>query len=229
MGDGTVAGPLAYLDTYYNAVFRYGMGTEPIIDALRRIPPVDDWLDLGAGSESLFWSIPLSARTLLAVDVDRRRLDLLEQIAARPEPRGAYRTVLEMCGRTPADFAARRASLTTLRADCLSGEPLQLAQAPSDGFDVVTQFGLLGLTTGPDRFRSCWTRAHARLKPGGWCAGANWIAAPGHHGTGRVTLTHDLYTDAMHATGITPQILTRVPIHGDAAFTALWLYLGRKT
>lgn len=234
MNDQTVTGPAAYLDTYYNEAFIYGMGTEDIISALRLIPPVGTWLDLGAGSESLFWSIALSARTLLAVDADPQRLDLLKELAAHSEPRGAYRTVLEMCGRTTADFAERQTRLTTARADCLTGEPLVLPPAPQDGFDLVTQFGLFGLTPDPERFRSCWAHAHAWLKVSGWSAGANWIAAPGHHATGhhatgRVALTYDLYAGAMAASGITPQILTRIPIHGDPDFTALWLYLGRKT
>lgn len=229
MNDQTVAGPADYLDGYYNEVFIYGMGTEDIIAALRTVPPVGTWLDLGAGSESLFWSIPLSARSLLAVDADQQRLDLLEQVAEHSEPRGVYRTVLEMCGRTAADYDERRASLATARADCLTGESLLLPQTPPGGFDLVTQFGLFGLTPDPGRFRACWTHAHSLLKVGGWTAGANWIAAPGHHGTGRVTLTRDLYAGAMAASGITPQLLARLLIHGDPAFTALWFYLGRKT
>jgi hypothetical protein len=229
VSDGTVASAADYADSYYNTAFQFGMGTEHIIDALTQIPAVDCWLDLGSGSESLFWSIPLSARTLLAVDRDQQRLDLLEQIAKQAQPRGAYQTVLDMCGRTADDYAARRSSLMIARADCLTAAPLLLPHVPADGFDLITQLGLLGLTTSTSRFRTCWGRAHALLKAGGWCAGANWVAAPDRHGAGRVHLTRDLYLDAMNASGIAPQILTRIPIHGDPTFTALWLYLGRKT
>jgi hypothetical protein len=221
----TVAAAQEYWDRYYGEEFIAGLGTEDILAALTTVPPRRTWLDLGAGSESLLWSIPLQAERLIAVDLDPARLRILRACAATQQPRGAYRTVLDLCGRAEADFAIRCRSLAaTLAADCLSSEPLPFMPA---SIDLVTQFGLLGLTTSPSQFLACWTRAHAPLASGGWCAGANWNATgPGQD---RAQLTRQLYEGSFAAAGIMPLLIARVPITGDADFDSVWIYLGRKT
>jgi hypothetical protein len=220
----TIANSQAYWDRYYGDQFIAGLGTENILAALGRVPPRRTWLDLGAGSESLLWSIPLQADDLIAVDLAPERLAILRAYAAAEQPRAAYQTVLEFCDRSPADFATRCRRLSaTLAADCLSGMPLPFAPA---GVDLVTQFGLFGLTARPDQFLTCWKNAHAPLAADGWCAGANWNAsASGQH---RIRLNRRLYDEAFAATGITPSLITRVSITGDADFDSVWIYLGRK-
>jgi hypothetical protein len=220
----TIAAAGEYWDRYYNEDFLFGLGTEDILKTLLDVPAAKTWLDLGAGSESLLWSIPLQAGRLIAADADPQRLALLRAYAAAGQPRGAYRTVLELCGRSPAQFPRRcHALAATVAADCLTSKPLPFKAASAD---LITQFGLLGLAAGATRFLDCWQHAHAVLADGGWCAGANWNAtAP----QGRVRLTRQLYSHAFTAAGITPLLITRVPIRGDADFDSVWIYLGRKT
>jgi hypothetical protein len=43
----TIAGPSAYWDHYYGSEFVFGLGTEHILAALRRVPPAGTWADLG--------------------------------------------------------------------------------------------------------------------------------------------------------------------------------------
>lgn len=64
----TVAGAQEYWRRYYAEQFRFGLGTEDILATLMQIPPVDSWVDLGCGSESMLWAIALRARRLVAVD-----------------------------------------------------------------------------------------------------------------------------------------------------------------
>lgn len=150
----TVAEAGEYWDRYYNDEFVTGLGTETIVAALHTLPPVGTWMDAGAGSESLLWSIPLAAEHLIAVDLDTDRLARLRAYAAARRPRPAYRTVLEMCGRTEHDFTARCRSLAaTLRADCLTGRPLPIAEG---SVELVTQFG-----------RSAWQSPPRRSWPPG--------------------------------------------------------------
>jgi SAM-dependent methyltransferase len=220
----TIAAAQEYWDRYYSEKFVTGLGTENILAALRAVPPQRAWLDLGAGSESLLWSIPLRAECLIAVDLDSQRLRILRAYAAARHPRGAYQAALDLCDCTPADFAVRCRSLAvTLVADCLNGGPLPFT--PSS-VNLVTQFGLLGLTAHPADFLACWARAHIPLAPGGWCAGANWSSTVLGHG--RVLLGEDLYAEAFASSGITPLLITRVPVTGDPDFDSVWLYLGRK-
>lgn len=217
----TVAAAAPYWDRYYNAEFEFGMGTEDVFDALARLPAVRTWCDLGSGSESLLWSIPLTADHLIAVDIDPDRLAILSRYAAQTRPRPAYRTALKLYRRSGEDFTTRCRSLAgTIVADCLN-RPLPTAP---ESTDLITQFGLLGLTTTPGHFLAAWRRAHTPLAPGGWCAGANWVSATRQ---GRVALTEDLYRHALTDTGIHPHLLRRVA-SVDPQFPSLWLYLGRK-
>lgn len=53
MSGETVADATAYWQRYYAEQFHFGLGTEDILAALMTIPPVDTWVDLGCGSESM--------------------------------------------------------------------------------------------------------------------------------------------------------------------------------
>ncbi len=223
MTSQTIAGAQPYWDRYYAASFTFGCGTEDILTMLAGLPPAAVWLDLGAGSESLLWSIPLDAGQLIAADLDPDRLALLRRYAAAEQPRGAYRTVLKLCGRSVADFAARCRRLTaTVVADCLTEHPVPFRDGT---VSLVTQFGLLGLASGHRDFLACWNSAHQPLSSGGWCAGANWNAVTACN---RVRLSRLLYATAFAGSGITPLLIKRVAVDGDADFDSVWIYLGRK-
>jgi len=221
----TIAGAGEYWDHYYGSEFVFSMGTEHILAALQRVPPTGTWTDLGAGSESLLWSIALDAHRLIAIDRDEQRLRILRAYALSREPRGAYRTVLALCGRGRADFTERCARVSgTLAADCLTEAALPLRPGSAD---LVTQFGLLGLTTSPGHFTRDWHACHEPLTPGGWAAGANWTATATRR-EGRVRLSRPLYQVAFTRSGMTPLLIEQVPVSGDPDFDSVWIYLGRK-
>jgi hypothetical protein len=219
----TIASASEYWKQYYGSEFVFGLGTEHILAALRQVPPAGRWIDAGAGSESLLWSTALEARRLIAVDRDEQRLRTLRAYADARQPRGAYRTALALCDRTPSDFTRRCESLSaTLTADCLNGSPLPLEPCSAD---LVTQFGLLGLTTSPGHFTRAWAACHEPLTAGGWAAGANWAAA---RQPGRVSLTRQLYQAAFTQSGMSPLLIEQVLVSGDPDFDSVWIYLGRK-
>lgn len=221
----TIAPACEYWDQYYGSEFIFGLGTEHILSTLRQVPPVRIWIDAGAGSESLLWSIALDARRLVAVDRDEQRLRILRAYADARQPRGAYRTVLTLCDRPPGDFTACCESLSaTLAADCLNGPPPPLKPCSAG---LVTQFGLLGLATSPDHFTRAWAACHEPLALGGWAAGANWTA-PASRQPGRVRLDRQLYQAAFTRSGMTPLLVRQVPVSGDPDFDSVWIYLGRK-
>jgi len=221
----TVADAEEYWRRYYAEQFRFGLGTEDILAALMAIPPVATWVDLGCGSESMLWAIALRARQLVAVDVDRTRLEILGQFAELARPRGVHTTALALCGRAdPNDFLARCRSLAArVRADCLDGcLPADLTETT---FDLVTQFGLLGLCRNDEHFTTRFTEIHRLLAPGGWTAGANWVARDPR---GRVELTQQLYQNAATQAGVHLLLLKRTTI-ADPEFPAVWIYVGRTT
>jgi hypothetical protein len=221
----TIHLPEDYWTTYFADRFQFGLGTEDILAGLRELPPTPSWLDLGAGSESLLWSIGLRPSALTAADVDPDRLDRLRAYAANGRPRGAYETALRLCGRSDDDWAVRCAALIDTRvADCLTGGPLPFDPGT---FDLVTQFGLFGLCRDPDHFLACWNAATDLISPGGWFAGANWVTTDANDRSERVELTEQLYRDASDAAGITLTLLRRRRVLGDPDFSHVWLYTGR--
>lgn len=222
-GDGTVADAKEYWRRYYAEQFRFGLGTEDILAALMTIPPVQTWVDLGCGSESMLWAIALRARQLVAVDVDCTRLEILGQFTELARPRGVHTTALSLCGRAdPGDFLARCRSLAArVRADCLTKSlPDDLTE---NTFDLVTQFGLFGLCRDDEHFTTRFAEIHRLLAPGGWTAGANWVARDPH---GRVELTQQLYQNAATRAGVHLLLLKRITI-ADPEFRAVWTYVGR--
>jgi SAM-dependent methyltransferase len=222
---GTVADARAYWRRYYAEQFRFGLGTEDILAALMQVPPVRRWVDLGCGSESMLWAIALRARRLVALDADPQRLDILRRFVATAQPRGVHTTALRLCGRTrPDEFAARCQSLcAVIQADCLAG-PLPADPNLTPGsFDLLTQFGLLGLCRDVEHFTASFVRLHRLLAPGGWAAGANWAA---RHQHGRVELGERLYRDAADRAGVHLLLLHRIA-STDPDFPAVWMYVGK--
>jgi hypothetical protein len=224
-GAETVAGAQEYWQRYYAEQFRFGLGTEDILAALMQIPPVDTWADLGSGSESMLWAIALRARRLVAVDADEQRLEILRQFTTAGRPRGVHTTALRLCGRTnPGDLPERCRSLTALvRADCLAGSLPADPYLTPGSFELVTQFGLLGLCRNADHFTSSFAAIHTLVAPDGWTAGANWAA---RHPRGRVELTEQLYRSAAARAGVRLVLLNRIT-SADSDFPAVWIYVGR--
>lgn len=224
-GVNTVADAAEYWQRYYADDFEFGLGTEDILATLMQVPPVRNWADLGCGSESLLWAIALRAQRLVAVDADPHRLAILRHFAAQAQPRGMHTTALGLCGRTGAgDFIARCRSLAaTVTANCMTGPWPSEPYLPPASFDLVTQFGLLGLCADAEQFSVSFERLHHLLAPGGWTAGANWVARDGR---GRVELTERLYREAAARAGVRLLLLRQIP-SADPEFPAVWTYVGQ--
>ncbi|GAB3173054.1 hypothetical protein GCM10027059_43380 [Myceligenerans halotolerans] len=224
----TVLDAETYWRTYYADTFRFGQGTEHVLDLLTHIPPVSTWTDLGAGSESLLWACALEAQKLTAIDNDAHRLATLATTARAARPRGVHQVALALGGTPPTTtaFAERCRSLkTTLRADLLAPDvPLLSPACDALGAQLVTQFGLLGLTTTPGEFTDAFAGLHARLPTHGWAAGANWVSADA---TDRVHLTHDLYQSALARAGL-DTLQVRCVASTDSDFPLVWTYLARR-
>ena len=192
---------------------------------LAGLPPAAVWLDLGAGSESLLWSIPLDVGQLIAADLDPDRLALLRRYAAAEQPRGAYRTVLEICGRGVADFATRCSGRTaTVVADCLTKQPVPFRDGTAS---LVTQFGLLGLTSDHRDFLACWNSAHPTMVQ--W-----WLVCRGQLERGyglRLKPSQALQAalcGCIRRVWDRPLAIERVPVDGDADFDSVWIYSGGR-
>lgn len=72
-------------------------------------------------------------------------------------------------------------------------------------FDLITQLGLLGPCRDVEHFTASFTHLHRLLTPGGWTAGANWVAC---HPEGRVER-------AEHLLRAHRRPRRRAPVHPD--------------
>ena len=174
----------------------------------------------------MLWAIALQADSLTAVDNDPQRLAILRTFTATARPRGIHRTALRLCHRNVEDFTVRCRSLSaTVRADCLTGHTPAHGLLPTGGFDLVTQFGLLGLCRSAGHFTACFTALHQLLAPGGRAAGANWVhASPSD---GRVPLGEPLYRQAAERADLDLTELRHLP-SADPDFPSLWLYTATR-
>jgi len=210
-----------YWKQHYGDELIEGWGTDILIERLRQLPSVDYWIDLGSGSETLFWACALPpADHITAIDNDPIRLALLLELAATESPRGAYHDVLRRAGRTGDDWAWIRAQLNTVSvADCLSGEtPSVVHRAP-----LVTQFGLLGLTNDIRHFGESYSALSRLCEPGGLFVGANWVASDL---TGRACLDEATLTKTIRQCG--GQLLELEHIDSaDPAYPGIWYHVTR--
>ncbi|MGW5383972.1 hypothetical protein [Nocardia sp. NPDC003963] len=214
-----------YAEHHYRDRFRFGEATEDILAMLSAIPAVNRWVDVGSGSQTLLWALALTPGAIVAVDADPLRLQLLHRTAEVATPGPVHTTAAQLCGRGPRDYTDRCRRLTAcLPVDCLTGTPPAHPLLPLAGFDLVTQFGLLGLCTNAPQFTATFAAVHQLAGPGAWIAGANWVAAAARD---RVQLSAPLYRAAAHQAGITLTVLDRIT-SADPDFPAVWIYAGTK-
>ena len=163
-----------YCQEYFNEEFRPGQGTEQILDALARHSTGGDWIDLGCGPSTLFWSLVLTGvRSVSCADISSEALQVLAEFVAGDQVPTCYRQVLAMYRRPPAHLAEmRRLIRHYYRFDVTRPWPPELAEA---GFDLVTAFGIFGLSPSPAGYLGCFDHLRPHLRPGGRIIGGNWI------------------------------------------------------
>jgi SAM-dependent methyltransferase len=178
---GLDSGRLAYFrlyqEKYFNDRFVRGQGTEEILSNLERHGASGRWLDLGSGTTTLFWSIPLQGITSISCcDLVPEALAVLEELARSGKIPPCYQEALEMFGKPPSHLAEMSRRLDRfLVFDTLAPWPSWLAAKP---FDLITAFGNFGIAPTPERYAACFGEIVRHLAPGGRAVGADWVRRP---------------------------------------------------
>lgn len=212
-----------YFTDYFQDEFRLGMGTEHILDALAQADVSGDWIDLGAGPCTLFWSIPLTGvHTIASADAAPEALAVLKEFVASDSIPLCYEQVLQRYGRGQRHLERMRGALREYHAfDAMCPWP---AEFENRRFGLVTEFGLFGLAPSAEEYRACFRPLRAHLRPGGkvvaadWIRSASFIASEGHDNT---YLTEELIADAADAAGLRLVSSRYCPISGDDLYDAL--------
>lgn len=218
---------LEYFETYrrlyYNDRFIPGQGTEAILDQLSRLGTHGRWLDLGAGTTTLLWSIPLmEIHSIDCCDLVVEALAVLARFGASEDVPPCYADVLHAHGRTPEHLHAMRRKLRRfLVFDGLSAWPEELA---SDRFDLITAFGVLSTAPDPEAYSTALEAAAAHLAPGGRAIGADWLrsvafAESDEHDNSYLGRAQVL--TAARRAGLRPLECSRQPIVDDPHYDAV--------
>ena len=86
-----------YFYKYYNECFMPDQGTETILETIKNFCPGGDWLDLGCGSSTLFWSlVTKNIRTISCSDYDMEALKTLHDFSLQKNVPKCYLDVIDM-------------------------------------------------------------------------------------------------------------------------------------
>lgn len=228
------AASLSYFTIYAQKNFSgplvHGMGTEHVLAALDRWGGGGAWLDLGAGTSTLFWCCALDApRSVTVVDVSPEALAVLHRLVGSSEVTQCSRDALAMYGRDERHVArVRRLEWRYLVFDFSRTWPPVL---PRSSYDLITAFGCFGLADGPDHFRRSISQSAARLVPGGTIIGANWLRTPAAirtKGYDTSFLSAEFVADALETNGLTVCETNITPIKAEEWYEAIIVWVGRK-
>jgi hypothetical protein len=221
-----------YFTVYFQDEFIPGQGTEQVLDTLAGLGPFRRWLDLGAGPSTLFWSLALAdVRDIHCADASPEALTVLRDFVrgSGPPPR-CYQQILRRYGRDEAHFQAMRSRVRGYHVfDVRNDWPDSFTEGD---FDLVTEFGLFGLSKGPEAYRDCFHRLAAHMPAGGHAVGVDWIrsaefiAKEKHDNT---YLSEDLIRAAIWDAGLDLSRVEWCPIAGDDLYDALIVWSARKS
>lgn len=219
-----------YAEKNFSGPLVYGMGTEHILAALDRWGRGGAWLDLGAGTSTLFWCCALDAvQSIAVVDVSTEALMVLNRMVRSSDVPQCYRDVLTMYGRDERHLTRfRELDWRYLVFDFSQRWPAVLS---GNSYDLVSAFGCFGLADGPDHFRRSVTQTAAHLAPGGTVVGANWLRTPAAiaaKGYDTSFLTAEFVAATLEKHGLEVCETTVVPIRAEEWYEAIIVWVGRK-
>jgi hypothetical protein len=212
-----------YLESYFNEEFVYGWGTEDILDMLANVPAARSWLDLGAGTSTFLWSIPLhEVEHIVCCDVVPEALAVLEDFAAQAAIPRCYRDVMAMYGCSDAGLAARRRALAEFAIfDFFQPWPADISD---ERYDLVTAIGAFSLAPNEQAYAACFRHMHAALARGTRVVGADWIrsaAFVAQEGHDNRYVSRALLDNAARRAGFTVHACRQVGFDGDPLYDGL--------
>lgn len=164
-----------YHEKYYNQSFIRGQGTEVILDYLHSISVKGHWIDLGCGTNTLFWAIPLLRNRFAGITVSDfypEALHVLRQFKSSQNIPQCYREVMAMYGVEDEELhAVRNQDWEYQQASAFERWSGNMT---SRTYALITEFGCFGVAKTGDEFHQAVTFAVEHLEVGGQLIGANW-------------------------------------------------------
>jgi methyltransferase family protein len=219
-----------YRAKYFFDRFVAGQGTEAILDLLTRVPAPQKWLDIGAGTTTLFWAIPLTGvHAIDCCDLSPEALSVLSDFVASDEVPPCYRQVLAMFGKDSSHLAdMRRRFRNFIVMNAMSVWPPALS---GGGYDLISAIGLFGLAASPHGYRDAIRNVVSQVATGGYLMGADWVRSTffvEQEGHDNSYVDSALVAEAGHEAGLTLVTSTDCAIEGDPLYSRLVVWLLRR-
>src|SRR5262249_7642784 len=134
----------------------------------------DEWLDLGCGTTTLFWSIGLhSVGAIDCCDKHPEALKVLSDFLGSDDLPACYADALNLLGAPHRHLEGMRKRFRRfVVADFMDNNSRMTGLSE---YDLVTAFGLLGLAPSAEMYAAALANAARKVRRGGHLAGADWI------------------------------------------------------
>jgi hypothetical protein len=218
-----------YLRRYFNHSFVYGQGTEDILVLLKNNQKNGDWLDVGAGTSTLFWSLALGgAASVTCGDIVPEALKVLDEFRHAGGIPPCYIEAAAMMGADPTKLRARSLPCRYVVFDAHRAWPGHLLGK----YQMITALGCFGTARGPAAYTTALAAARSFLKPEGVLMGCDWsrsLAFVASEGLDNRYMTRDFLTRAAHDAGFEVVQVEQYPIMGDPLYDHVVGYALRPT
>ena len=219
-----------YAEKNFNGPLEPGMGTEDILSALSECDAVSDWLELGAGTSTLFWATALPhCQSITAVDASPEALTVLKRIVRGKQVPRCYLDALSIYDRNPDHLMRMRALPWRYLVFDFSEEWPQWA--PGTQYGLITAFGCFGLDSGAPHFRQSFALSAQKLAAGGSIVGANWLRSRQSieaEGYDTSFLTPEFIGSVFDENTIRLKQATIIPIKAGDRYKAMLLWAGMR-
>lgn len=205
-----------YSQEYYNDTFRKGQGTEAILQMLSKYGKGQKWLDVGSGPATLFWALMMPEVTQLSCsEICAEGIYVLDSIFRSNGIPLCHKDVMRMYN-IQSDIINNIKSIERnyYLFDALNTWP-NLMHSP---YDIISIFGVFGLSANQEEYISCFQYPKSSLKPEGVLLGANWVRSSKmieKHGGDNRYITPDLVNIAASRFGYYVHYLSEELISND--------------
>jgi hypothetical protein len=220
-----------YQDKNFNDPFVENLGTEQILDTVRRYGKPGKWADLGAGTSTPFWYlVAQDVAHLTCCDLSVEALAVMDRFIRSGRVPACYRDVIKLYD-LPADRLASIAKIprTYWAFDVLDQWP---DQASGSVFDTITVFGVFAIASTRERYQYAVRCAAQHLVSGGTLVGADWVRREdkidASSGRDHRYVDQQLIEKACAAAGLIVCDIKRVALIGDPTYRELYSWVMRS-
>jgi Methyltransferase domain len=213
-----------YMRRYFNDSFITGQGTEHILRLFQDNQRPGSWLDVGAGTSTLFWSLSLPhASSVTCGDLVPEALAVLDEFRHSDEVPLCYREAASIIGTEAESLSARDLPWRYVVFDAHHPWPERLLPQ----YDVITACGCFGTARTPADYVTALAASRPFLKADGVLLGCDWSRSRAFvegEGLDNRYMTAEFIESAAHRAGFAVIRRQQCPIVGDPLYDHVVAY-----